>query len=54
MNFLDHDFGLWDPCPVSFLDHGLVLGVHVQLVAHDLGADARHFVGSLCENLLVL
>ena len=35
LDLLNHTLGLWDPGSARFLDHGFVVGVYVQLVAHD-------------------
>ncbi|XXG88389.1 hypothetical protein AAC387_Pa12g0603 [Persea americana] len=54
LDLLNHGLGLWDPSSVCFLDHGLLVGVHIQLVAHDYWVDVRHLIWCPCKDLFIL
>ncbi|KAJ8649486.1 hypothetical protein MRB53_002509 [Persea americana] len=54
LDLLNHGLSLWDPSLAYFLDHGLMVGVHIQLMAHDCGIDAGHLVWCPCKDLFIL
>ncbi|XXG66294.1 hypothetical protein AAC387_Pa05g3807 [Persea americana] len=53
-NLFLYGLSLWDPSSACFLDHGLIVGVHIRLMAHDCWVNAGHLVRRPRKDLFIL